>query len=64
MELDEEASWNFRWGEIPSGAGRGTRFIAQSLGAKLMEPGERTGMPPFCAIDGVFTFVMSMLTLS
>ena len=48
-----EEAWVFRWGSIARIA-RG-KFLSQSLGATLMDPNERTGMPPFCAINGVFT---------
>ena len=48
-----EEAWVFRWGPIARIA-RG-KFLSQSLGATLMDPKERTGMPPFCAINGAFT---------
>ena len=48
-----EEEWIFQWGTIPEIA-RG-KFLSQVLGSRLMDPQERTGMPPFCAINGVFT---------
>ena len=48
----ENESWEFRMGDVPDVA-RGY-WLSQSLGAELMEVHKRTGMPPFCAINGVF----------
>ena len=53
-----EEEWIFQWGPIPAIA-RGT-FLSQVLGSRLMDPQERTGMPPFCAINGVFTSFNSL----
>ena len=54
-----EEEWIFQWGSIAEIA-RG-KFLSQALGSTLMDPKERTGMPPFCAINGVFTSFICFL---
>ena len=53
-----EEEWIFQWGPIAEIA-RG-KFLSQALGSTLTDPKERTGMPPFCAINGVFTPFISL----
>ena len=56
-----EEEWIFQWGPIAEIA-RG-KFLSQALGSTLMDPKERTGMPPFCAINGVFAPFISLFLL-
>ena len=46
--------WELRTGSIAQVCRDDYKFIAPSLGKKLMTE-QRTGMPPVCAINGSFT---------
>ena len=48
-----EEKWKWKWGDIPQIA-KG-QWLSGCLGKRLMEEPYRTGMPPFCAIDGSLT---------
>ena len=61
VSAGDDESWEVRWGHVPDIA-RGY-WLSQSLGAELMDVHKRTGMPPFCAINGVFTSCMIFLLL-